>query len=197
MAWCHQATSHYLSQCWPRSLSSYDVTRPQWINTLRPRPKGCHFADNIFKCIFLNENLKFKRYFTEMCSFGSNWQYVITGLDNGLAQNRWQAITWTNDGLDYWCIDVSFSLNELSFCTETIMFLWKTVLLLGDAAIFILYQYGIGLLDFGFLQSLDPWKMHMLPVWRNFCHWLHQRWSFWQTNSPKCWYLCHSDVVET
>ena len=26
MAWCRQATSHYLSQCWPRSLSPYDVT---------------------------------------------------------------------------------------------------------------------------------------------------------------------------
>ena len=32
MAWCHQATSHYLSQCWPRSLSPYGVTRPQWVN---------------------------------------------------------------------------------------------------------------------------------------------------------------------
>ena len=32
MAWCHQATSHYLSQCWPRSLMPYDVTRPQWVN---------------------------------------------------------------------------------------------------------------------------------------------------------------------
>ena len=32
MAWCRQATSHYLSQCWPRSLSPYDVTRPQWVN---------------------------------------------------------------------------------------------------------------------------------------------------------------------
>ena len=31
MAWCHQATSHYLSQCWPRSLSPYGVTRPQWV----------------------------------------------------------------------------------------------------------------------------------------------------------------------
>ena len=26
MAWCCQATSHYLSQCWPRSLSSYMVS---------------------------------------------------------------------------------------------------------------------------------------------------------------------------
>ena len=26
MAWCRQATSHYLSWCWPRSLSPYGVT---------------------------------------------------------------------------------------------------------------------------------------------------------------------------
>ena len=31
MAWCHQAPSHYLSQCWTRSLSPYGVTRPQWV----------------------------------------------------------------------------------------------------------------------------------------------------------------------
>ena len=33
MACCRWATSHYLSQCWPRSLSPYGVTRPQWVNT--------------------------------------------------------------------------------------------------------------------------------------------------------------------
>ena len=32
MAWCRQATSHYLSQCWPRSMLPNDVTRPQWVN---------------------------------------------------------------------------------------------------------------------------------------------------------------------
>ena len=32
MAWCLQATSHYVSQCWSRSLSPYGVTRPQWVN---------------------------------------------------------------------------------------------------------------------------------------------------------------------
>ena len=26
MAWCRQATSHYLSQCWPRFMSPYGVT---------------------------------------------------------------------------------------------------------------------------------------------------------------------------
>ena len=27
------------------------------LNTLRPRQNGRHFADDIFKCIFLNENV--------------------------------------------------------------------------------------------------------------------------------------------
>ena len=31
MAWCHQAPSHCLSQCWPRSLLPYGVTRSQWV----------------------------------------------------------------------------------------------------------------------------------------------------------------------
>ena len=34
MAWCRQAPSHYLGQCWPRSLLSYGVSRPQWVNLL-------------------------------------------------------------------------------------------------------------------------------------------------------------------
>ena len=59
MAWCHQATSHYLSQCWPRSLSPYGVTRPKWINTLRHRQNSHYFADNIFTYIFLNETILF------------------------------------------------------------------------------------------------------------------------------------------
>ena len=32
MAWCRQASIHYLSQWWPRSLSPYGVTRPRWVS---------------------------------------------------------------------------------------------------------------------------------------------------------------------
>ena len=39
MAWCHQARSRYLSQCWPRSVLPYDVTRSQWVNHVYPL---CH-----------------------------------------------------------------------------------------------------------------------------------------------------------
>ena len=31
MACCRQATSHYMSQCWPRSQLPYGGTRPQWV----------------------------------------------------------------------------------------------------------------------------------------------------------------------
>ena len=34
MAWCHHATSHYVNQCWPRSLTAYGVTRPQWVKLI-------------------------------------------------------------------------------------------------------------------------------------------------------------------
>ena len=32
MAWCLQATSHQVRQCWLGSLSPYGVTGPQWVN---------------------------------------------------------------------------------------------------------------------------------------------------------------------
>ena len=57
MAWCRQATSHYLSQCWPRSMSPNGISRPQWVNILRPTRNDCNFANDLFKYIFLNENV--------------------------------------------------------------------------------------------------------------------------------------------
>ena len=34
MVWCQQATSHCLNQCWPRFMSLYRVTRPQWVEQI-------------------------------------------------------------------------------------------------------------------------------------------------------------------
>ena len=64
MAWCRQAPSHYLSQCWPSSMSPYGVTRPQCVNrtsdaSLSVWPSGtgllhCNCNQNIQ--LFLQEN---------------------------------------------------------------------------------------------------------------------------------------------
>ena len=44
MVWCCQAESHYLSQCWPRSLLPNGITRPQWVkHTLSLNQPTTHF----------------------------------------------------------------------------------------------------------------------------------------------------------
>ena len=74
MACCQMAPSHYLNQCWliikgvlwhsPQSnftRSTHGLSDMclviSYFNSLRPRQNRRHFADNIFKCIFLNENV--------------------------------------------------------------------------------------------------------------------------------------------
>ena len=34
MAWCRQAASYNLKQCWPSSMMPYGVTRPLWVNLI-------------------------------------------------------------------------------------------------------------------------------------------------------------------
>ena len=69
-------------------------------STLRPRQNGRHFPDDIFKWIFLNENvwisinipLKF------VPRGPINNIHTNIGSGNGLAPTRRQAIFWTNNG---------------------------------------------------------------------------------------------------
>ena len=56
MAWCHQTTSHCLSQCWFRSLSPYGITWSQWVNTdvtsLTQKPQYFRpFTFEVYICI--------------------------------------------------------------------------------------------------------------------------------------------------
>ena len=40
MGWCRQATSHCMSQCWPRSMSPYGVNMPQCVNWCHENATG-------------------------------------------------------------------------------------------------------------------------------------------------------------
>ena len=73
MAWCHQATSHYLSQCWPRSLSPYGVTRSQWVKSNRwgqnkKEPLSCRWHFGMHLCEW--KSWYFDLNFTEVCPNG-------------------------------------------------------------------------------------------------------------------------------
>ena len=67
------------------------MTKRKWqltFDTLRPEQNGCHFADNIFKCIFVTWKwICFDPNFTEVCSWRSSRQQVLIGAGNALVPN--------------------------------------------------------------------------------------------------------------
>ena len=114
MAWCRQATSHYLSQCWLWPVLSYGVTRSQWVNLFM-----CVVAEWI-KVGFLNDSFK-----NDVCWDSTpNWHHhgrdisvwrlalhqtvyffpvsCARRLDEDISKHRvldmqdcWQLVTWT------------------------------------------------------------------------------------------------------
>ena len=76
MAWC-QPGNKPLSESMLQSLLTHIcVTQPQWVKTLRPRQNGCHFADDTFKRIFMNENARI--------SINISLNFVPKGLINNI-----------------------------------------------------------------------------------------------------------------
>ena len=60
-AWCRQPTNPYLKLYPSIYMVPYGVTRPHWVRYtskhIEAETNGRHFADDILKCIFLNENV--------------------------------------------------------------------------------------------------------------------------------------------
>ena len=71
------------------------LSRPQCVNTLKPKQDGYCFANDIF----LKKNSS-SYIITEVCSQVSN-QQVIIGSGNGLSPAWQQATTWTSNPM-YW-----------------------------------------------------------------------------------------------
>ena len=59
-----------------------------------PKQNGRHLADNIFSCICLNENYRIP---IQISLKHVPMSPIDNGSGDGLAPNRRQAITWTND----------------------------------------------------------------------------------------------------
>ena len=88
MAWCRQATSHYVGQCWPKSMSSYSVTI-SWLNDAEWSIYMSQWnRPSMFQITHWGR-------VTHICVS----KLTIIGSDNGLSPDRRQAIIWTNAGL--------------------------------------------------------------------------------------------------
>ena len=79
------------------------------------RQNGRHFADDIFRCIFMNEKIciliKISLKFVPKGPINNNPAWC---LDNGLVPNKRQAIIWTNAAWFSWPIYVALGGDELS-----------------------------------------------------------------------------------
>ena len=111
MAWCRQATSHYLRQCWPRFMSPYGVTRPQWVNEQHPCFQKLAMILKISLHITWKKNAMKS---LDQMSIKSNWEMYIYITNYHISAYCW------------------YSLSHLfiSTCIETVGFYNKNVLIL-------------------------------------------------------------------
>ena len=97
--WCHR-NDHPVS-------ASEGLAHPPWTKWLPFHRHPFQMQFRQWKFFHFDSNV------TEVCSWGSNWQKVSIGSGNGLAPNRWQAITWTNVDSVHPRIDVALGGDEL------------------------------------------------------------------------------------
>ena len=99
-----------------------DLLTAWMLNSSPPGQNGRHFADNMFKCIFLNENIWISNKISlKNVPWGLIDRYVSTGSDNGLVSFRRQGIIWTNADAVYWCIYAEVGGEELKITTGVMM----------------------------------------------------------------------------
>ena len=137
-------------------------TQLTWINTLRPRQNGRRFADDTFKCIFLNEDIKI--------SIKISLKFVPKGQINNIPALV-QIMAWHRPGdkplsdayIVYWRIYASLGLNELKTLQNLLMHQHK-ILLFGSDVIWK---------NWGFNQIVKNSKnkkcSNALRTLRNFC----------------------------
>ena len=92
MAWCHEAPSHYLNQCWPSFMILYGTILPHWVNSLRSEYTLPPVAEDILER-FCHENLvKFHMNVVSAClRVQMTLNQSIFGLRNNL---RWIHTCW-------------------------------------------------------------------------------------------------------
>ena len=104
MAWCRQATSHYLCQCWPRSVSPYGVNRPQWVKLIVLFSKslwylfGLQEINQVYFGIFQKWMMFFKKSVEDKILnnfFNYNFVLWVTNFDYCLLLS-WQQVCLRN-----------------------------------------------------------------------------------------------------
>ena len=87
MVWCHQSTSHYLNQFWPRFMSPYYTTRPQWVNSLGPGRYGSNFKSVMFKLL------------AQISRLSAHCEIALRWMPENLTDAKWTLVQATSHHL--------------------------------------------------------------------------------------------------
>ena len=112
MAWCRQATSHYLSQHWPRSLWPYGVTRLQWV---KASIKGPTFSNSFSWMKRFKIWLKFHWNFFLRVQYGPVTM-IVPASGHQVRCIPWVQMGTFNKEISFLCGLKFFALNI--FCGE-------------------------------------------------------------------------------
>ena len=101
MAWCHQAPSHYLNQCWPRSMTPYCIiTQGQSVQQSVNHHCGCH-----------------NHQYDDACMH--QYTGLINSLHNGSVSVQHQSTIYTKASLSLTPISIHHSLKIHLFNSST------------------------------------------------------------------------------
>ena len=101
MAGCHQATSHYISQCWPWTMWPYGSIRPQWVKAL-----VCHTIVLFFWQVL--NGIPCVLFEWKLSTIITHWGWVST-VNYTISENQ--------------CLDWNFT-QICTFFNENIWILW-------------------------------------------------------------------------
>ena len=112
MAWHHQATNNYLSQCWPRSMSPYDITWPHELN--HNSSNNCNFqivcrCNTWISAIFIGY----------VCTVGQALFTMLCCRQVEISMHVKDCVTWwIHKSKSSWNLDV-LEKSYLSVCKKT------------------------------------------------------------------------------
>ena len=96
------------SQCWPRAMSTYVVTRAKWVTTLRPAYNSWHFQTIISSLKMFESCLQYHWSLFLGVSMTISQHCTV----NGLAPNGYLTLSWSNYYQVHWRIYASTGLSE-------------------------------------------------------------------------------------
>ena len=147
-----------------RPISPDPKDRGYLLTHLPPGQNDRHFTGDMFKRIFLKENISISNKISLKCVLWVNTQYVRIGSESGLVWSRRQAIIWGNADQVHWRIYAALRGEELI----KVIRMSRKVGDLEDSERPMTFKILPTVFQFKTIRSDRKWKMY------------RSRWKYWQ-----------------